>query len=68
MVCLTVAAGRAVADNDLAIAPLQGGTSYDPRLMLGALPVDPRGDGFFQAIMACKRIAAVEMGAGVARL
>src|SRR5262245_45340272 len=35
---------RPVADDDLAIGPLERGASDDPRLLLGALIVDPSGD------------------------
>src|ERR1700752_4979333 len=35
---------RPVADDDLAIGPLERGAGDDPRLLLGALTVDPGGD------------------------
>ncbi len=36
---------RPVADDDLAIGALEGGAGDDPRLLLGALAVDPSGHG-----------------------
>src|SRR5882672_1458974 len=35
---------RPTADDDLAIGPLERGAGDDPRLLLGALIVDPGGD------------------------
>src|SRR5262249_14825414 len=37
---------RSIADDDLAIGPLERGASDDPRLLLGALIVDPSGHAF----------------------
>ena len=37
---------RPIADDDLAIGPPERGAGDDPRLLLGALTVDPGGDAF----------------------
>ena len=52
---------RPITDDDLTIGPLQRGASDDPRLLLGALSVNPRG----HALKPRTAVRIVQRNAGV---
>src|SRR5215469_11841476 len=54
---------RPVADDQIAVAPLQGGACDDPGLALGALAVDPGRHSFEPglAVAACQRNSGVHL-------